>query len=237
MLSMKVALITGGSRGIGAAAVEQFAKNGYSVILNYNRSQAQAENLRARLLAEGCDVHLFKADVSSVAELQAMFGYVAKYFKKLDVLVNNAGVSLVKQIQDVTESDYDNVMSVNAKGAFFCCKLALPLLRQSGAASIVNVSSVWGVRGASCESVYSMSKHAVVGLTKSLAEELEQTGVTVSAICPPIVLTDMSAALTAGDVGGFCKQTGSRAYKPCEVAAEIYNLALSHTNGQILELL
>ena len=232
---MKVALITGGSRGIGAAAVEQFAKNGYSVILNYNNSAEQAKALQARLLADGADVHLFQADVSDAEQVAAMFDYVAKYFKKLDVLVNNAGVALTKQLQDVSVEEYDRVMNVNAKGAYLCCQRALPLLIKCGG-SIVNVSSIWGVRGASCESVYSMSKHAVVGLTRSLAEELNGAGVTVNCVCPPMVLTDMSRNYSLQDISAFCLETHTRAYEPREVASAIYEAAISRHNGEITEL-
>ena len=136
---MKTALITGGSRGIGAATVEQFAKNGYTVILNYNASERQAQELRQRLISENCDVHLFKADVSDFAQVSAMFDWVSQYFKRLDALVNNAGVSLSKQVQDVTEREFDRVMDVNVKGTFFCCQRALPLLLKGENASIINL--------------------------------------------------------------------------------------------------
>lgn len=232
---MKVALITGGSRGIGAAAVEKFAKNGFSVILNYNNSEAQARQLQQRLVAENCDVHLFKADVSDVKQISAMFDYVGKYFKHLDVLVNNAGVSAVLQLQDVTEEQFDKTMDVNAKGAFFCCKYALPYLIKCGG-TVLNVSSVWGVRGASCESVYAMSKHAVIGLTRSLAIELEGSGVTVNALCPPMVQTDMLSRYGDDDIASFCKETGTRVYTPEQVADQIYELATSNTNGAINEV-
>lgn len=233
---MKVALISGGSRGIGAATVERFAKSGYSVILNYNNSEQQAKALQSRLNGEGCDVHLFKADVSRVAEVSAMFDYVGRYFKHLDVLVNNAGVALTSQIQDVTERDFDYVMSVNAKGTFFCCKHALPYLTECGG-TVVNVASIWGVRGASCESVYSMSKHAVVGLTRSLASELDGTGVTVNAICPSFVFTDMTSGYSQQDAARFCRDTGTQLYSPEQVAKQIYDIAVSGTNGAVLEVI
>ena len=231
---MKIALVTGGSRGIGAAIVEKFAKEQYTVILNYNKSAEKAQQLKRRLVDSGCDVHCFQADVSDVAQIEAMFNFVATYFKKLDVLVNNAGIALTKQLQDVTERDYDAVMGTNAKAAFFCCRQALPLLRKSGSGSIVNVASIWGVEGASCESAYSMSKFAVVGLTKSLSEELKPLTVRVNCVCPPIVTTDMTSNLTESDVSAFCKSRKLRVYTPDEVAADVFALATGNDTGKIL---
>ncbi len=233
---MKTALITGGSRGIGAATVEQFAKNGYTVILNYNASERQAQELRQRLISENCDVHLFKADVSDFAQVSAMFDWVSQYFKRLDALVNNAGVSLSKQVQDVTEREFDRVMDVNVKGTFFCCQRALPLLLKGENASIINLSSIWGLQGASCESVYSASKHAVLGVTRSLADELAQTSVSVLAVCPPMVLTDMSSNYSQAEIDGFCRETSTKAYTPAEVAEAIYQAASSPSNGKIIKL-
>lgn len=231
---MKIALITGGSRGIGAATVKKFATEQYTVILNFHKSKEQAEKLQQQLVANGCDVHLYKADVSDVEQIAEMFAWIHKYFKKLDVLVNNAGVALTKQIQDVTVADFDSVMCTNAKSAFFCCQHALPLLAKSDSGSIVNVSSIWGIEGASCESVYGMSKFALVGLTKSLAEELEPLGITVNCVCPPIVQTDMCRNLTEQDVSNFCKQRNVHAYTPEEVAEDIFALSVSRETGKIL---
>ena len=230
---MKIALVTGGARGIGAATVKKFACEQYTVILNYNKSKEQAEELKRELAALGCDVHLYQADVSDVQQVADMFSWVGKYFKKLDVLVNNAGISLVKQLQDVTEAEFDSVMSTNSKSAFFCCKQALPLLKKSDSGTIVNVSSIFGVIGASCESVYSMSKFGVVGLSQSLAEELKPLNIAVNCVCPPIVLTDMSAHLTAQDVVDFCKLHDVRAYTPEQVAQDIFTLATSGETGKI----
>lgn len=227
-------MITGGSRGIGAAAVKKFAKEGYTVILNYHNSASQAELLKRRLVEVGADVHCVQADVSDPAQVASMFDWIAKYFKKLDVLVNNAGIAMSKQLQDVTLRDFDEVMSTNAKAAFFCCQRALPLLQKAGGGAIVNVSSIWGVEGASCESAYSMSKFAVVGLTKSLAEELRPSGIRVNCVCPPIVMTEMSAHLSDEAVAEFCKTHGVRVYTPNEVAKDIYSLATENVTGKIL---
>lgn len=230
---MKVALVTGGARGIGAETVKKFAQEQYTVIINYRNSREQAEQLKNELVAGGSDVHLYCADVSNVQQVTEMFDWVAKYFKKLDVLVNNAGISLTKQLQDVTACEFDSVLATNAKSAFFCCQQALPLLKRSERGAIVNVASIWGVEGASCESVYSMSKFAVVGLTKSLAEELKPANIVVNCVCPPIVLTDMCKHLTAQDVNLFCEQRHVRAYTASEVANDVYLLAQSKQTGII----
>ena len=231
---MKTALITGGSRGIGAATVTKFATEGYTVILNYRTSANQAEQLRRQLVQSGCDVHCYQADVADPTQVAEMFAWVAQYFKKLDVLVNNAGVALSQQLQDVTARQYDLVMNTNAKAAFFCCQQALPLLRKSDNAAIVNVSSIWGIEGASCESVYSMSKFAMVGLTKSLAEELNSAGVRVNCVCPPIVLTEMTSHLSKEAIAAFCQARKVRLYTPSEVANDVFALATGTDTGKIL---
>ena len=230
---MKIALVTGGARGIGAETVKKFAKEQYTVVINYHTSKARAEQLKAELVACGCDVHLYCADVSDVAQVSEMFNWVGKYFKKLDVLVNNAGVSLTKQLQDVTVEQFDMVMNTNAKSTFFCCQQALPLLRKSDRGAVVNVSSIWGTQGASCESVYSMSKFAVVGLTKSLAEELQPLNITVNCVCPPIVLTDMCRHLSQHEIDEFCAEHNVKAYLPSDVANDIYTLVQNGKTGII----
>ena len=232
---MKIALITGGSRGIGAECVKKFAHEGYTVILNYNNSKSQAEALRFELQSQGCDVHLYQADVSNQNQVVEMFAWIKKYFKHLDVLVNNAGVSRSGLIQDVSIDDYNFVMDTNAKGTFLCSKHGLDLLRSGTNPTIVNMSSIWGIKGASCESVYAMSKFAVVGLTKSLAEELDGM-VNVNCICPPIVLTEMCASFTEEVKQAFCLEHNTKCYQPSEVAEEIFRLATCGTSGTIQQM-
>lgn len=227
--------MTGGSRGIGAATVRRFAKDGYTVILNYNKSRAAAEALRDELLGVGCDVHLYQADISDVAQVEKMFAWIKSLFKRLDVLVNNAGVASYGLCSDVAEQEYDRVMNVNAKGTFFCCKCFVRNFLNCNRGSIVNVSSVWGVEGASCESVYAMSKHAVVGLTSSLAKELAESDIRVNCVCPPIVMTDMCRHLTADEVQTFCKENSVSVYSAEQVAEDIFRLALSDKTGVILQ--
>lgn len=232
---MKVALVTGGSRGIGAATVEKFAKENYTVILNYRNSEKAAQQLRDRLLQEGCDVHLCCADVSDSAQVSQMFFWISKYFKKLDVLVNNAGVALTGLFQDVTEAQFDSVVNTNVKGTYLCAQRAVEMFLKQGQGSIVNVSSIWGLQGASCEAVYSLSKHAVVGLTRSLAKELEPSGIRVNCICPPIVETEMCRHLSRQDIVCFCKEHGVSAYSPNQVAEDIFRLATGSESGIIFE--
>ncbi len=231
---MKTVLVTGGSRGIGAATVKKFACEGYCVILNYNRSKADAQSLCDELRAGGCDVHLVQADVSNPKSVSDMFAYIKKYFKKLDVLVNNAGVWRGGTIDSVTVDDYDYVNNVNARGAYLCCAAALPLLKLSDRSSVVNVSSVWGLSGASCEVAYSMSKFALVGLTLGLAEEWARVPIAVNCVCPPIVRTEMCSEYSLEDISAFCKERGLREYLPSQVAQDIFDLATNGKTGVVL---
>lgn len=229
---MKTVLVTGGSCGIGAQIARQFATQGYTVIINYNKSIDKAQQLKDSLVACGWDAHLVQADVSNVQSVQNMADFVKKYFKKLDVLVNNAGVSLNAMLQDTTIEQYDAVMDTNAKGAFVTTKYCLPLLNNSKNAQIINISSIWGTQGASCESVYSMSKFALVGLTKSLAKEL--SAIRVNCVCPPIVNTQMTANLSVADKTQFAKDYNVPILEVSEVASAVYSIATADYTGKVI---
>lgn len=187
---MKTILITGGVRGIGKSIALKFKEKGYRVCVVYSRDEESA----AEVFAQGIEV--FRADVSKETDVLFLFERVGN----VDVLVNNAGVSLVKQIQDVTYEEFNDLMAVNVGGAFLCAREASKgmIARQSGL--IVNVSSVWGEVGGSCESVYSASKAALLGFTKALAKELGWSNIRVNSISPGVIDTKMNARFSAEEM-------------------------------------
>ena len=183
---MKTVLVTGGVRGIGESVAFAFAKKGYRVCVTYSKDEANAQRMR------DCGFEVYKADVAVEADVVALF----KNIGRVDVLVNNAGVSLIKQIQDVSYEEFNRLMSVNVGGAFLCSREAAKGMIDRGAGLIVNVSSVWGEVGGSCESVYSASKAALIGFTKALAKELGWSGIRVNCVSPGVIDTPMNAHFT-----------------------------------------
>lgn len=175
---MKKALVTGGATGIGKAVALYLSKHGYDVTITYNNTMPDYDG-----------VNKIKCDLSSVAEIEKLFGN----FSSIDLLVNNAGISIVKMINDVTPEDYEALMSVNQRAVYFCSKEAVRLMLKKHSGAIINISSMWGQVGASCETLYSMSKAGVIGLTKALAKELAPSGITVNCIAPGIIDTRMNS--------------------------------------------
>ncbi len=233
---MKNVLITGGSGGIGSAVATHYSNMGYTVLLHYNSNASQAQSLQAQLNSNGGNVHLFQADFSNVAEIDAMVASILRLHKHIDVLVNNAGVSLHQQIQDTTVDMYNHVMAVNCRGSYFASRAVLDSMLYRGSGAIVNVSSIWGIMGASCESVYSMSKHAIVGMTNSMAIELMDSGITVSCVCPPIVATNMTSHLSADDIANFGATYGVSVVTAEHVAQCLSDLSVSGDTNQILQI-
>ena len=189
---MKTVIVTGGSRGIGKAIVYAFANAGYNVILNYNQSEQSAKNIVEDLKDCTGIVEMFKADVSNREEVEAMVEYVTKEFGAIDVVVNNAGISHTGLFTDIEEETFRRLIDVNLMGVFNVTQAALNhsmIHNKNG--TIINISSIWGLTGASCEVAYSASKAGVVGLTKGLAKELAKSNITVNAIAPGAIATDM----------------------------------------------
>ncbi|MBR5227249.1 MAG: 3-oxoacyl-ACP reductase FabG [Clostridia bacterium] len=189
---MKTVIVTGGSKGIGRAIVYAFAKAGYNVILNYNTSYQSAKDIVEDL--KDCDgiVEMFKADVSNRDEVDSMVEYAVKEFGKIDVLVNNAGICDVELFTDITEETWNKVLDVNLKGVFNVTQSVLrnSMINEKNG-SIINISSIYGICGGSCEVAYSASKAGIVGLTKALAKELALSNINVNAVAPGAINTDM----------------------------------------------
>lgn len=184
---MKTVIVTGGSRGIGKAIIEKFAREGYNVILNYNRSSESAQ----RIEKEFKNVNIFKADVTNRKEIQAMIDYTNKTFGNIDILVNNAGTGCTGLLQDLSFEEWQEVFNVNVNGVFNCTQLVLPQMLQKHSGKIINISSIWGMTGASCEVAYSASKSAIIGFSKALAKEVGPSGINVNVVAPGIIMTDM----------------------------------------------
>ena len=192
---MKNVIVTGGSRGIGKCIVENLARDGYNVLLNYNKSEKQAMKIQNDLKEEGILIEIYKADVSKRAEVKQMIEFAMKKWETIDVLINNAGIAKLQMFQDVTEEDWNEVIDTNLKSAFYMCQEVVPNMIHKKNGCIINISSIWGLVGASCETVYSVSKAGIDALTKSLAKELGPSNIRVNSIAPGVINTDMNSRL------------------------------------------
>ena len=186
---MRTVLITGGSRGIGAACVRAFAQAGWRVAFLYSASHTEAS-----ALVKATGAFAICADVSSSAAVNDAYAQVLAQFRHVDALINNAGVSLSCQAQDITDEQWRRVLDVNLTGAFYLTRAALPQMVSQRSGCIVNIASIWGMVGASMETAYSAAKAGLIGFTKALAKEVGPSGITVNALAPGATNTDMLAA-------------------------------------------
>lgn len=232
---MKNVLITGGSRGIGKKCVYEFSNAGYRVFLNYNNSQSDAEQISKETGAV-----IIKADISKSDEVKKMADFIHENYGKIDVLVNNAGIAQQKLFTDITEADWDRMFDVNIKGMFLVTKAFADdmILKQCG--RIINISSMWGITGGSCEVHYSASKAAVIGFTKALSKELGPSKICVNCIAPGVIETEMNSHLSKEDFEILCEETPlERLGKPDEVAKMVRFLAsddAAFITGQVINV-
>lgn len=229
----KVVLITGADRGIGKAIALKFAQEGWKVAINYVANENAALET-----AKETGGKIYPADVSSREEVSSMFHKIEAELGPVSVLVNNAGISVVGLFQDITEEEWDKLFGINVKGLVNCSREALKNMISEKSGSIVNVSSIWGVCGGSCETHYSATKAAVIGYTKSMAKELGPSGIRVNCVAPGTIDTDMNAHLTEEDRNGICEETPlERIGTPAEVAEAVYFLSsdkASYITGAVL---
>lgn len=228
---MRNIIVTGGTRGIGASISREFIENGDRVFAVYEKNDIVAQEFQ-----KSTGAIIIKADVSKKEGVSSVFDVVRKY-GKTDVLVNNAGISEIKPFADITEEDWDKIFQVNVKSAFLMSKQALSDMLFSKKGKIINISSIWGQTGGSCEVHYSASKAAIIGFTKALAKELGLSGIQVNCVAPGVIKTDMNAHLTGEDLQALTEEIPlNRIGTPEDIAKTVFFLASDNANyitGQV----
>lgn len=232
-MSNKVALVTGSSRGIGAAIAIRLAMDGYDVAVNYNNNEERAREVLSKIQLEGQKGIIVKADVSDAFQVEDMFSTVRESLGEVDLLVTNAGISGTGQIQDITQDKWRKIFAVNVDGTFNAVKCAIPYMLSEHSGCIVMISSMWGVRGASCESAYSASKAAIVGFSRSLASELAPSGIRVNCVAPGVIDTEMLDELSSDSLESLAEETPLRRLGKPEDIAELVSF-LSSDNASFI---
>lgn len=238
MNNKKVMLVTGASRGIGAAIAYEAALSGYFVVINYNSSEDKAKLLSDKIKADGGECITVKADISKSCEAAFLCDEALKVSGKIDVLVNNAGISSFSLFTDITDELWNKTFDVNVNGNFYVTRAVVPHMVREKSGKIINISSVWGICGSSCEVHYSATKAAIIGMTKALAKELGPSKITVNCIAPGVVDTEMNKVLTEEDMKALCEETPlERIGTPKEIARSVLFLASDDADfitGQVL---
>ena len=239
MKENKVALVTGGAKGIGEAVCRALAKDGYALAINYNSSKKEAESLKRELSAV-TDVEIFKADVSDSKEVDAMFSRIENRLGNVSVLVNNAGISEQALFTEITDDMWSKMINTNLSGAFYCSRRALKNMINEKCGVIINIASMWGEVGGSLEVHYSASKAGLIGLTKALAKEVGLSGIRVNAVSPGVIETDMMAHFTETDKNTLKDETPlNKLGTPKDVADAVSFLASERAEfitGQIISV-
>ena len=230
----KIILITGASRGIGREIAKRLSNKGYKVIANYNRSEEQAKKLQE----ENKNIDIYKADVSKREEVKSMIQYIINKYGKIDILINNAGISEYKMFTDETDEDWNRVINTNLYSAFAMSREVIPNMVHNKNGCIINISSVWGIVGASLEVLYSISKAGLDGMTKALAKELGPSNIRVNSIAPGIIDTDMNSNLTNETLKELAEETPlQRIGKPSDISKCVsWLIDDNFTTGQIISI-
>lgn len=240
MLENKVALVTGGSRGIGREIAITLASYGAMVVVNYCGSKEKAEDVVKEITDKGGRAISYQTDISDADAVKNMFNYIIKEFKTLDILINNAGITKDNLIIKMTEAEFDQVINTNLRGVFSCLKQASKIMLKQKQGRILNLSSVSGIHGNPGQINYSASKAGVIGMTKTLAKELGSRGITVNAIAPGYIKTDMTDVLKDELKDKIAEAVPlKRLGNPediAEMAAFLVSSKASYITGQIIEI-
>ena len=240
MLKGKCAIVTGASRGIGRAIAKKLASEGVNIVLNYRSNEEKAIEVESELREYGVDVLRVKADISQLTQVEDLIKQAKEKFNKIDIMVNNAGVNIDKLIIRMKEEDFDNVLDVNLKGVFNCLKSITPVMLKQRQGSIINISSVVGLIGNAGQVNYAASKAGVIGMTKSLAKEIGVKGITVNAVAPGFIKTDMTDSLSDSYKEKIEKEIPLRRFGTAEDVADVVCFLASenakYITGQVIHV-
>lgn len=230
----KVAIVSGGSRGIGASIVETLASSSFDVVLNYRFSADNANDIASKF----SNIVTFQADVSDHAQVKSLVDFTISKFGRIDLLVNNAGIDFINTLSDTSDSDFDTILRNNLYSAFYLSKEVSPYMINAKSGLIINISSIWGIVGASCEMAYSVSKAGLDAMTKSLAKELGPSNIRVNSIAPGIIDTDMNSFLSKEELSEIVNDIPlERIGLPSDVADTVLFLDKnSYITGQVIQV-
>ena len=234
----KVAIITGASRGIGREIAKTLARKGIKIIANYNKSEKESKELKEQIQKEGYEIEIFKADVSKKEQCEELVKYTLEKHKKIDILINNAGIDKYQLITEVTQEDWNEIINTNLYSAFCMCQEVLPNMIHNKNGCIINISSMWGIVGASTEVVYSISKAGLDGLTKALAKEVGPSNIRVNSIAPGYIETDMNKDYSEKEKLEIIENIPLEKLGKTEDIAKCVNWLIedNYTTGQIISI-
>ena len=234
----KVAIVTGASRGSGREIARNLARNQIKVIANYNNSEKEANELKEELKKENIEIDIFKADITKREEIKKLVQFAEEKYKKIDILVNNAGISEYKMFSDETDEDWNRIINTNLYSAFAMTQEVLPNMIHNKKGCIINISSIWGIVGASLEVLYSISKAGINGMTKALAKELGPSNIRVNAIAPGIIQTQMNSKFSIDEIDKIKEEIPlEKIGNPSDIAKCVnWLIEDEYTTGQIISI-
>ena len=235
---MRNILVIGGSRGIGACIAKDLAKKGNNVVLNYNKSEKEAKNIQEELSKLGFSIEIFKADVSKREEVKKLKDFFFSKFENIDVLINNAGISQIKLFTDISDEDWNDMLNINLNSYFYTTQEFIKNMINNKKGCIINISSIWGEIGGSCEVHYSTAKAGVIGMTRALAKELGLSNVRVNAISPGIINTQMNEQIGNNDIENIKNEIPlARIGEPIDIARCVcWLIEDEYTTGQVIRI-
>jgi len=237
-MEKKVILVTGGSKGIGAEIVKILACENIEVILNYNNSKIEAENIKKELLKKGVKIEIFKADLTDRNQVNQLIQFCIMKYGKIDVLINNAGISQTKLFTEITDNDWNLIIQTNLYSIFYTTQETVKYMIEKKSGCIINISSIWGEIGASCEVHYSVSKAGVDAMTKSLAKELGPSRIRVNSIAPGIIDTQMNEYINTEDLNEIINDIPLKKVGPKKDIAKCVKWLIedTYTTGQVISI-